>query len=417
LHFPFMTPRIEAFQPSRSAVPNLACLFFLTLFSFAMPVCARQQASSAPKSAKPQQLDKDVEYVRDPETGELRVVPRRSASNATPIPAGAPRGGLAIRSRVSLVEASCSAISTSGEPLRNLTREDFQLSADGVEQPISHFETSTEPAHIALVLDASPSEFHSLAEMKSAARALTGELSPRDEVAVVAFAGHPHLLLPFSVDRKQLETALGRIELLRALEETGSNIYGSVYLTAQRLFTGPHAPTGRKAIVLLTDGQDSGLTLNWNPASMFPRKDGKANYLTFEDVVRELAANSIEVFVVSSENRPANVTDAWLAAHSRTTIISDASRIMGIPAYTAFLAEFVRRAGGQLYFLREIGTLSDVYRKIAVALRTEYILGFYPSAAASVRGWHSVTVQFSKPAAPPEARLDCRPSYYIPAGQ
>jgi VWFA-related protein len=318
---------------------------------------------------------------------------------------------------VSLVEVSCSAISTSGEPLRNLTREDFQLAADGAPQPLSHFDTSTEPAHIALVLDASPSEFHSLDEMKSAARALTSELSPRDEVAVVAFAGHPHLLLPFSTDRKQLEASLDRIQLLRAVEETGSNIYGSVYLTAQRLFTGPHAPTGRKAIVLLTDGQDSGLSLNWNPASMFPRKDGKANYLTFEDVVRELATTGIEVFVVSTENRPANVTEDWLAAHSKTTLISDASRVMGIPAYTAFLAEFVRRAGGQLYFLREIGTLSDVYRRIAVALRTEYTLGFYPSASASVRGWHFVAVQFSKVDTQPGARLDCRPSYYIPAAQ
>ncbi|MFZ0818712.1 MAG: VWA domain-containing protein [Candidatus Acidiferrales bacterium] len=410
-----MLPQSDARSRASNAARFIASLFLLALLSFAIPVSARQQATSAPKQAKPQQLDKDIEYVRDPETGELRVVPKRPAPNAAPT--DAMHSGFAIRSRVNLVEVSCSVIPTAGEPLLNLSREDFQLSADGVPQPLSHFDTSTEPAHIALVLDASPSEFHSLSEMKSAARALASELSPRDEVAVVAFAGHPHLLLPFSTDRKQLETSLGSIELLRAVEETGSNIYGSVYLTAQRIFTGPHAPMGRKAIVLLTDGQDSGLALNWNPASMFPRRDGKANYLTFEDVVRELATTGIEVFVVSTENRPANVTEAWLAAHSKMTIISDASRTMGIPAYTAFLAEFVRRAGGQLYFLREIGTLSDVYRRIAVALRTEYTLGFYPSAPASVHGWHSVAVQFSKPEAQPGARLDCRPNYYIPAGQ
>jgi VWFA-related protein len=392
-------------------------MILVILFFIAFPSLGRQQTASPPKQPRAQQLDKDIEYVRDPETGELRAVPKRAAASAAPASAAPPGAGFAIRSRVNLVETSCSAVSASGEPLHNLTREDFQLSADGTPHPISHFDTSTEPAHIALVLDASPSEFHSLAEMKSAARALTSELSSRDEVAVVSFAGHPHLLLPFSTERKQLETALERIELLRAVEETGSNIYGSVYLTAQRLFTGPHAPTGRKAIVLLTDGQDSGLSLNWNPASMFPPKNEKANYLTFEDVVRELATAGIEVFVVSTENRPTEVTSAWLAAHSKTTLISDSSRIMGIPAYTAFLAEFVRRVGGQLYFLREIGTLSDVYRKIAIALRTEYTLGFYPSASAGVRGWHSVTVQFTNSAAQPGARLDCRPSYYIPASQ
>jgi VWFA-related protein len=379
----------------------------------------QQQTSGTPKQPRPQQLDKDIEYVRDPETGELRAVPKKSASSAAPAPsaAGPPGGGFAIRSRVSLVEISCSAISANGEPMRNLAREDFQLSADGTPHPVSHFDSSTEPAHIALVLDASPSEFRSLAEMKSAAHAFAGELSPRDEVAVVAFAGHPHQLLPFSTDRKQLETALERIQLLRAVEETGSNIYGSVYLTALRLFTGPHAPTGRKAIVLLTDGQDSGLSLNWNPASMFPPQNGKANYLTFEDVVRELATAGIEVFVISSENRPKGVTDAWLAAHGKATLISEASRTMEIPAYTAFLAEFVRRVGGQLYFLREIGSLSDVYRRIAIALRTEYTLGFYPSASAGARGWHTVGVQFAEPESHAGGRLDCRPSYYISAAQ
>jgi VWFA-related protein len=412
-----MPPQIEFRRRANGAVRFIAPSLFIALFFLTVSASGQQKTASPPKQARPQQLDKDLDYVRDPETGELRTVPKRSASSAAPAAAGAPRGGFAIRSRVSLVEISCSAVSAAGEPMRNLAREDFQLSADGAPHPLAHFDTSTEPAHIALVLDASPSEFRSLAEMKSAARALTSELSPRDEVAVVAFAGHPHQLLPFSTDRKQLEAALGRIELLRAVEETGSNIYGSVYLTAQRLFTGPHAPTGRKAIVLLTDGQDSGLQLNWNPASMFPAQNAKANYLTFEDVVRELATTGIEVFVVSTENRPPGVTDAWLAAHSKATLISDASRLMGIPPYTAFLAEFVRRAGGQLFFLREIGTLSDVYRRIALALRTEYMLGFYPSASAGARGWHSVAVQFSNPAAQPGARLDCRPSYYIPAAQ
>ena len=142
------------------------------------------------------------------------------------------------------------------------------------------------------------------------------ELSPRDEVAVVAFAGHPHLLLPFTTDRKQLETSLDRIHLLRATEETGSNIYGAVYSAAQKLFSGPHAPAGRKAILLLTDGQDSALGLNWNPASMFPPEGAAANRLTFEDVVRQLSTSGVEVYIASTENRPPIMTNAWFSAHS-----------------------------------------------------------------------------------------------------
>jgi VWFA-related protein len=389
-------------------------LFLLATLLFAS--CGLAQSVSKGKLSPAQQLDKDVEYIRDPATGELRVVPRHSLPGSAPA-SNAPTGGSVIRSRVRLVEIGCTALSAQGEPLRDLLRDDFRLSADGAPQSLVHLDTSTEPAHLVLLIDASPSEFHALSEMKSAARALASELSPRDEVAVVAFAGHPHFLLPFSTDRKQLEAALGRVELLRATEETGSAVYGSLFLVAQRLFTGPHAPSGRKAILLLTDGQDSGLGLSWIPRSLFPANGAAQNRLTFEDVVRQLATSGIETHIISTENRPSGMTKAWLGAHSRETLVSDASRNLNIPAYTIFLAELIRRAGGGLYFLHEAGTLTEAYRRIAAALRTEYTLGFYPDTAAGSRGWHAVGVIFSRPTEHPGAKLDCRPSYFVPASQ
>ena len=393
-----------------------AAAAFATALGLLLGASIAMQSASAQKPPREQQLDKDLQYLRDPVTGELRAVPK-SASSGTSQPSGAPKGGAVIHSQVSLVEIGCSAISAQGTPVRNLALQDFLLAADGQLQKLEHFDASTEPAHLALVLDASPSEFHSLSDMKLAARTLAAELSPRDQVAVVAFAGHPHMLLPFTTDRKQLEAALEKIELMRAVEETGSNIYGSVYLTAERLFTGPKAPTGRKAILVLTDGQDSGLGLSWNPASMFPPTGVNANRLTFEDVVRELATSGVEVFVASTENRPSGMTTAWFSSHSAKTLINEDSRTMGIPAYTIFLAELVRRAGGGLYFLRESGTLSEVYRRIGATLSTEYVLGFYPSPGADARGWHGLNVRFSDAAAHPGSRLDCRPSYYIATPQ
>jgi Mg-chelatase subunit ChlD len=149
--------------------------------------------------------------------------------------------------------------------------------------------------------------------MKSAARALASELSPRDQVAVVAFAAHPHLLLPFSADRSLLEAALTRIDLMRSVEESGSNIYGSLYLAAE-VFSAAPAASGHKAVILLTDGQDSGLGLSWDPASMYPTP-GKPNYLTFEDVIRQLGA-AWRVFVLSAGVRRARRD---LSPHRRGT--------------------------------------------------------------------------------------------------
>jgi hypothetical protein len=146
---------------------------------------------------------------------------------------------------------------------------------------------------------------------------------------------------------------------------------------------------------------------------MFPLPSG-ANFLTFEDVIRELASVGVEMFAISTENRPTAMTPQWLSEKRGATLISKDSRRLEIPAYTIYLAELVRRAGGALYFLREIGTLSDVYRRIASELRTEYLLGFYPDEPAAKAGWHQLQVQLVPKFASARVNLTCRPTYYVP---
>ena len=370
-------------------------------------------AQSKPKLPKEKQLDRDIKFTRDPATGEVEPVPARSRASSTPdaVPGASPP---AIRSQVTLVQAACSALDAAGNSLRGLVQADFNLAADSVPQTIAHFDASTEPAHIILLLDASPSEYRALENMKEAARSLSTELSAQDEVAVVAFAGHTHLLLPFSTDRTLLAEALAKVELMRGGEEVGSSIYGSLFLAAQELFSGASSPGGRKAIILLSDGQDTSLKLSWDPKSMYPPPAG-ANFLTFEDVIRRLAASGVEVFAISTENRPRGMTAQWLASRRNSSLIAPDSRRLEIPPYTIYLAELVRRSGGALYFLGEIGRLGEVYARIAAELRTQYTLGFYPDGNVARPGWHALQLDWSAPQAHAGAQLDCRPSYYVPA--
>jgi hypothetical protein len=189
-------------------------------------------------------------------------------------------------------------------------------------------------------------------------------------------------------------------------------VYEAVYLAA-RLFQGR---TGRKAILLLTDGQDSGLGLTLNPASAAPGPTRAADKLTFDDVARLLASQDIQVFAVSTENRPKVMTPEWLAAHENETLVTSAVREQGIPAYTLYLAELIRRVGGQLYFLREADTMADTFRRIAARIRAEYTIGFYPSGgsgeAPALPGWHSLRVEIADQ---PGARIMHRAAYYVPA--
>lgn len=388
----------------------------------------REQAPDRPaKRPRARQLGSGFELRRDPATGELIEIPRapETASRRKE-----PSQAAVIRSRVSLVEVNCNVFAPDGRPWRALKREDFKLFENDIEQAIVHFDRSTEPASIAVIFDASPSVFRELEGMKRATRQLALHLAPADEVAVVAFAAEAQLLVPFSRDRALLEGALGSSALARVADSSRSNIYQAIFLTARELF---RARPGRKAIVVLTDGQDSSLGLSWDPASAAaPVGAGEhANRLSFEDVARELAADGVELHAVSTQTRPPAMTEEWLLAHKTEMLVTPASRELGMIHYTLYLAELVRRVGGRLYFLREVGTLEEVYRRIAETLAAQYTLGYYPSAGLAKPGWRALRVALRTDGVsdrasgersegfaendPARATIQHRVAYYVPA--
>jgi Ca-activated chloride channel homolog len=359
-----------------------------------------------PKLPRPRILEKEVPLSRDASTGELRAFPSGESESGLPAPAPV------IRSRVALVEVQCTVTAPDGTRVRGLTRDDFRVWEDGTEQKISSFDAAATPASIVLIVDASPSIYRELGTMRGVAQSLATSLKPEDEVAVVAFAGETHLLLPFSRDRSLLQAALSSPELAQVANSSQSFIYQAVYLSAADLF---RSRQGRKAILLLTDGQDSGLGLTWNPASMLPSA-GANNPLAFQDVARGIAERGIELYVISTEPRPRMMTDAWLSAHREEPLVTDGARSAGIPLYTLYLGELTREAGGELYFLREVGSLAEIYRTIALKLEAEYTLGYYPLAGIAMPGWRKLKVELRQEAqAPSNSQLTYRTAYYVAA--
>jgi VWFA-related protein len=371
--------------------PFLAVQVAILTFIF-MPGNLRSQTSQKAKLPHPRRLDEGVSLQRDPVTGELKAVVSKTPTNGTE--KDAESSPHSIRVETPLVPVTCSVTDAGGAALAGLARENFRIYDNGAEQPITYFDASTQPATIALVIDASPSTLPESMEIKDAARALVDGLSPTDQVAVVDFSAHTYLQLPFSNDWGLIRKAISRIDVRELFGDTGgSNIYQSVFLTARQLFAGR---TGRKAIVLLTDGQDSGLGLTLDPATASPRPGLPSDRLTFDDVARTLAAADIQLFAVSTQSRPKIMTAAWLASHSTETLLASDARELKIPAYTLYLAELVRRVGGQLYFLRETQTLADTFREIAHTIRAEYTLGFAPAQDPDAPGrsaWHTLRVE------------------------
>ncbi len=416
-----MRQRISSKRRARGATPHFVTAAVLLAMALASLLFVRPavplQAQQKTKVPRPRRLDEGVTWKRDPATGELTAIPAGGAAKGSGANGSGDAGKAADTHAISvvtqIVPVTCSVIGADGVAVRGLRIEDFRVFDEGVQQPLTFFDASAESANVAVVIDASPSVLRESDEMRNAARALVDALSSSDHTAIVDFSAHTYLLLPFSSDWGLIRKAVGRVDARSLLEDTGgSNIYQAVFLTARELFAGR---TGRKAIVLLTDGQDSGLGLTLDPKTAGLRAGWPRDQLTFEDVTRALAAEDIQVFAVSTESRPKIMTPTWVQAHASQSLLTYAAQGWGIPAYTLYLAELTRRSGGQLYFLREAETLADTFRQIALKIRAEYTLGFSPANnanAAPHAGWHQLRVEVIDHGDPTVVH---RSSYYVAA--
>jgi Ca-activated chloride channel homolog len=410
---------MRVFRPRRIGARAIHCSFKLSALGFAVitaslalhPHWVAAQNKPTTGLARPLRLDQGISWKRDPATGELFLVHSNAGRDAGASENATLTHSISVITQV--VPVTCSVVGADEVAIQNLQQKDFRVFDDGTKRPIVYFDASSQAASVALVIDASPSVLRESEEMRNAARALVDALGSADETAVVDFSAHTYLQIPFSNDWGLIRKAVGRVDARQLLGDTGgTNIYKAVFIAAKELFAGRQ---GRKAMVLLTDGQDSGLGLTLDPATAQPRAGVPRDQLTFEDVVRELAAQDVQVFAVSTESRPKIMTANWLTTHAGQTLLTESARDGKIPAYTLYLAEMVRRSGGQLYFLREANTLADTFHQIAVKIRAEYTIGFSPdvsSAETPHAGWHHLQVTVSDR---PDATVTSRASYYVPA--
>lgn len=136
--------------------------------------------------------------------------------------------------------------------LPGLKVADFKLYDNSAEQQIAFFDAAEEPLNVAVLLDTSRSTEGVLKKIKEAAQNFLKELRPRDRAMIVTFDFAVHRLSSLTNDRKVLEKAIKHAEVG---EYFGTTLNDAVLEIIDRDF---RPVTGRKAIILLTDGEDAG---------------------------------------------------------------------------------------------------------------------------------------------------------------
>ena len=154
-----------------------------------------------------------------------------------------------LRVETNLITIPVSVFDRNGLYIPGLRQKEFKVFEDGVEQEIAYFGTSDKPVTVALLLDTSPSTEYKIDEIHSAAESFVEQLGPQDSVMVIEFNSSVKVQTEATTDREKIVKAI-----YRAKFGEGTSLYNAVDEALRKQLS---KITGRKAVVLFTDGVDT----------------------------------------------------------------------------------------------------------------------------------------------------------------
>src|ERR1700761_6215182 len=154
-----------------------------------------------------------------------------------------------------------------GALVQNLNKDDFSLQVDGKPQTIRYFDKDTNlPLTLGLMVDTSQSQRSVLDEERTASSTFLDQMltNPKDQAFVIQFARQTELLQDLTTSRPLLQKALKEIDTpgataadddsdTRSRARGGTVLYDALFLASDELMS---KQTGRKALVVLSDGVD-----------------------------------------------------------------------------------------------------------------------------------------------------------------
>jgi VWFA-related protein len=267
---------------------------------------------------------------------------------------------------VDLVNVLFSVTDRNGRFVAGLGPEDFRVEEDGESQTIRYFARENElPLTLALLVDTSPSVEPVFEEEKRTAIGfLSSTLRPQDLALVIGFNRTVTLFQDFTENTRLLSNAVQNLKI-----GNGTSIYDAVMLASEEKL---QAEAGRKAIILISDGED----------------------------------------LTSSVSRTEALVQAHLADAVIYSISNVQSRRLGRNGGgdIATLERLSEETGGTVYRLENGARFEDIFGEISRELRSQYSLAYVstnPEKDGEYRRVRIVPVNN-------EYRVRARQGYYAP---
>jgi VWFA-related protein len=278
----------------------------------------------------------------------------------------------AIRIETRLVNLNVKAMDRAGQSITNLNLKDFEVYEDGVRQNVEHFKPVNAPVNVVLLLDLSGSTKKKRRAMADAARRFIDALPANDKLSVVAFTRRYRALTGFTSDKTALKNAVEQINKI----EGGTAFYDSMWKALDDL---DRVNDARKAIVVLTDGEDESLIGDEETAH------------TFDDLLGRASEEDVTIYPIYFKAMEQYERLGAILAGTGDWAGSDRIR-----AARAQLEKLADATGGEIVNAQREEDLEAAYDRVATELHTLYSLGYLPDKLKHDGGFRKISVKLTR---------------------
>jgi VWFA-related protein len=296
-----------------------------------------------------------------------------------------------------------------GALVQNLTRSEFALSVDGHPETIRYFDKDNDlPLTLGLLVDISGSVRSALEDERTASEAFLNQMMTApadrtpDQAFLIQFAHETELLQDLTSSRPKLHDALDQVGTTSPDESRndqnsnggnsgyggygrhgghhggGTTLYDAIFLASDSLMQKQH---GRKALVVLTDGDDRGSMETLARAIAAAQRAETVVYAIYFKGEQHVYGGHHGGFGGRGGGFPGGGQRG--GGENR-------------PDGKKVLEQITGETGGRMFEVSGKQTFTKIYTQIAEELRSQYRLGYTPDAATAAGGFHRVELTVPK---------------------
>ncbi|MFH1573751.1 MAG: VWA domain-containing protein, partial [Acidobacteriota bacterium] len=262
--------------------------------------------------------------------------------------------------RVDLVVVYASVTDKNGHFVSGLTKENFSVFEDGVQQEITAFSQEDVPLSVGFVLDTSGSMRNKFNTVTRAALAFIRASNTQDQVFLIGFNDEVELIEDFTNDVDLIADSLEN-----TIVTGGTALYDAIYLGVQKAGSGAHQ---KKAIVVFSDGED------------------RDSYYKLEELVAKVQESDVQIYSIG-----------FLNPVPEKGLFGRWSKSVPEKAHDA-LQQISDETGARAFFPKDLSEICAMVGEVAHELRNQYGIGYVSMNTAQDGSWRRIRIMLNKDA-------------------